>query len=56
MHRLGQLVVELLPNAPGEKRNALEEPLDVGIRAAVRKHRRCERIGIAELAPELAQV
>ncbi len=55
MDDLGQLVVELLPDLPGEERDALEEALDVGI-TALREHGSDGRIGGRELAPELAQV
>jgi hypothetical protein len=53
---LGQLVVELLPDFPGEERDALEQALDVRIAPALGEERRDGRVGRGELLPQLAQV
>ena len=55
-HRLGNLVVELLPHPPGEERDAFEEALDVRIAAAVRQHGRERRVSLRKLPSQLAQV
>jgi hypothetical protein len=54
LQELGHLVVELLPDAPREERDALQQPLDVRIDATVGQHRRQRGVRLRELATQLA--
>jgi hypothetical protein len=55
MAELRQLVIELLPQAPGEKRKAFEQPLHIRIPPGLPQIRRQRRTTLGETATELAQ-
>ncbi|MCY1443455.1 hypothetical protein D9M71_598710 [compost metagenome] len=55
MGQLRQLVVELLPQAPGEKGKAFEQALDIRVAAGLGKERRQRRAALGEAASQLAQ-
>ena len=55
VRQLRELVVELLPDAAGQEREALEQALDVGVRAGLAEVARHVRARGRELRSHLAQ-
>ena len=55
LEQLGDFVVEFLADAAGQKRDALEQPFDVGVGLGRFEHVRDGWIGRGELAAHLAQ-
>jgi len=55
MAELRQLVIELLPQPPGEERKAFQQPLYIRIPPGLAQERRQRRTTLGETATELAQ-
>ncbi len=53
--QLRQLVIELLPQPPGEKGEAFEQPLDIRIAPGLPEERRERRAALGEALAQLAQ-
>ncbi len=50
-----QLVIELLPQPPGEKSEAFEQPFDIRIAPGLAEERRERRAALGEALAQLAQ-
>ena len=55
MGQLRQLVIELLPQAPGEKGEALQQALDIRVAPCLAEERRQRRTALGEALAQLAQ-